>query len=491
MPLGDLLAYHARRDPDRPAVTQNGEAISRGELERRANRRARLLASNGVGEGDFVVIALPNGIEFFETTFALWKLGAVPCPVSAKLPDIELAAIVDLVAPKLVIGPDASRVPGWPTLPAGAAPGPEHGAQPLASKVSPHWKALTSGGSTGRPKVIVTTAAGTASPHGGGYLRQRPEETILNPGPLYHNAAFSAAHQCLFAGGHVINMEKFDAEQALQLIQQHKVGHVVLVPTMMNRIWRLPVDRREAYDMSSLDLVVHLGAACPVWLKQDWIEWLGSERVFEVYAGTEGIGSTSISGTEWLAHKGSVGRAGPGAEIRILSESGAACEPGTVGEIFFRQAPDRFANSYYIGATANDRDGWASLGDLGYLDADGYLYLADRRTDMIVSGGVNIYPAEVEAALDRHPSVRSSVVVGLPDEDLGSRVHAIVQIVPEMQAQLAQPEIVDFLEHQLVRYKIPRSFEFVTDDLRDESGKVRRTQLREDRIQRAKDPAVG
>ncbi len=483
IPLGDILAFHAARAPDRPALTHDGVTLTHADLDLRANRRARWLAGFGVTQGDFVVLALPNDLEFFETTFALWKLGAVPCPVSPRLPDVELSAIVDLVAPRLVIGPEVSRLPAWPTAPAGSGPGPDVSAEPLPPARSPFWKALTSGGSTGRPKVIVTHVDGAADPDTSGYLLQRAGETILNPGPLYHNAAFSAAHQCLFAGGHVVNMERFDAETALRLIDRHKVGHVVLVPTMMNRIWRLPTGTREACDVSSLRVVLHLAAACPIWLKEQWIDWLGCETVFEVYAGTEGVGATLITGREWLDHKGSVGRPAPGVGLRILDPEGHDCAPGDIGEIYFRSAPNQAKGYHYIGAEAQTTpDGWASLGDLGRLDADGYLYLSDRRTDMIVSGGVNVYPAEVEAALDRHPLIRSSIVIGLPDEDLGARVHAIVQVAPEARAGIDSTTVAAFLAEHLVRYKIPRSFEFVGEDLRDDAGKARRLQLREQRL---------
>lgn len=483
LPLGEILAFHAGRDPDRPAITHQGVTTTRAQLDALANRRARLLATHGVGQGDFVVIALSNGLEFFETTFALWKLGAVPCPVSAKLPQIELKAIVDTVAPKLVIGAGDMLLGDWPILAAGTAPGLEHGPEPLASRVSPSWKALTSGGSTGRPKVIVTHIPATSDPLKAGYAMQRFEETILNPGPLYHNAAFSAAHQCLFAGGHVVNMERFEPEAALQLIERHRVGHVVLVPTMMARIWRLPDETRALYDVTSLNVVVHLAAPCPAWLKEKWIEWLGPDHIFEVYAGTEGVGSTAISGREWLEHRGSVGRVTPGATMRIIGEQGHDCAPGEIGEIFFKPSAERADAFSYIGADAKTRDGWISLGDLGHVDADGYLYLADRRVDLIVSGGVNIYPAEVEAALERHPDVRASVVIGLPDEDLGSRVHAIVQLAPQAVGRVDDTVIREFLRDQLVRYKIPRTFEFDVQELRDEAGKARRIQLREARLQ--------
>jgi bile acid-coenzyme A ligase len=347
---------------------------------------------------------------------------------------------------------------------------------PLASKAARSWKAIASGGSTGLPKLIVTHAPALTDPLSAGYALQRPEDTVLIPSPLYHNAAFSAAHHALFAGGHVVNMTKFDAEHALQLIDRHRVTHVVFVPTMMNRIWRLPPEVRNRYDLSSLRVVLHLGAPCPIWLKEQWIDWLGPDRLFEVYAGTEGVGATLISGREWLTHRGSVGRPARGAEMKILDDDGHPCATGEVGEIYFRPDPAR-GDFHYLGADARRRGDWVSLGDLGRVDGEGYLYLADRRTDMIVSGGVNLYPAEIEAAIERHPEVVASVVVGLPDDDLGQRAHAIVQVPPSASA-LNQDRLVEFLKEQTVRYKIPRSFEFVTHALRDEAGKARRSQLR-------------
>lgn len=484
VPLGDILGYHAARDPSKPAITHGDRTLTRAELDAASNRRARHFAAHGVIRGDFVVLALPNSIEFFECTFALWKLGAIPCPVPPKLPRNELQGVATLVTPRLVIATRPLTIESCKTLNIGNDDSADYSTDSVRTQVSPCWKAILSGGSTGLPKLIATQSAGTANPHRGGYFQQF-EDTVLNPGPLYHNASFKSAHQCLFAGGHVINMERFDALQALQLIEVHRVAYVVLVPTMMLRMWRLPPEQRRGIDMSSLRVVMHLGAACPVWLKEAWIEWLGPERIVEVYGGTEGVGGTAINGSEWLQHKGSVGRPAAGCEIRILDAAGHECQRGEIGEIFFRQTAGRSADFRYIGAEARDHGDWISLGDLGRLDAAGYLYLADRRTDLIISGGVNIYPAEIEAALERHPLIRASVVIGLPDEDLGNRVHAIVQVAPA-DSSLSTESVFEFLEDQLVRYKIPRSIEIVTAELRDEAGKSRRAVFRQ---QRSSQPA--
>ena len=229
-----------------------------------------------------------------------------------------------------------------------------------------------------------------------------------------------------------------------------------------------------------------MGAPCPAWLKAAWIDWLGPDRIFELYGGTELIGTTLITGREWLMHKGSVGKVQPGSRMRILDEEGRDCPAGEIGEIYF--LPDRGKSSTYeyIGAEARAVGEWETLGDLGYVDEEAYLYIVDRRTDMIVSGGANIFPAEVEAALDQHPEVQSSIVIGLPDADLGQRAHAIVQIAGASPARGDDDGLRDFLSERLVRYKIPRTFEFTDDNLRDDAGKARRSKMRDDRISATK-----
>ncbi len=252
-----------------------------------------------------------------------------------------------------------------------------------------------------------------------------------------------------------------------------------LVPTMMHRIWRLD-DARAHYDVSSLEVVCHIAAACPVWLKERWIEWLGADRIWEVYSGTEAIGATMIGGREWLERRGSVGRVTPGAGIRILDHAGEDVAPGEIGEIYFRPAGGPGSTYHYLGAEPRRRGEWESFGDLGWLDPDGYLYLADRRTDLIISGGANVYPAEVEAALDEHPAVSSCAVIGLPDEDMGNVVHAIVHLDPTVP-EPSDATLQEFLAERLVSYKIPRSIERVDGPVRDDAGKVRRSALRSDR----------
>ena len=481
IPIGQLLAHHAARDPHRAAITFGEEVVSRTELDVRSTRRARMLRALGVGLGDMITVALPNGLEIYETTFALWKLGAIPNIVSAKLPDAELGAIVQLVDPKLVIGTDPSRLPGRSVLPAGRRVDPTLSAEALEPEVSPQWKAMTSGGSTGRPKVIVDHMPGVYSPDAPALLQQ-VDDVLLNPGPLYHNAPFASMHTGLFTGAHVVEMGRFDASEALTLIGRHGVQWVNLVPTMMTRIWKLPETERLAADMSSLRIVFHMASACPEWLKASWIDWLGPDRIFELYGGTERQGLTIISGREWLERRGSVGKVAPGSSMRVMNADGRDCAPGEIGEIYFLPEAGRGATYHYIGADAKASGDWESLGDLGRIDEDGYLYLVDRRTDLILSGGANVYPAEVEAAVDSHEEVLSSAVVGLPDDDLGQRVHAIVQ--RREGSRLSTADLLAHIGKGLARYKIPRSVEFVTTPLRDDAGKVRRTALRDERAAR-------
>lgn len=484
IPMGDLLTYHASKNPTNPAVTCNDITVNYVELDARVNRKARQLAALGVVEGDVVTLAIPNSIEFFETVFAVWKLGATPNNVSNKLPAAELQAIVELAKPRLIIGEDNARVAGWAFLRVGMSPDKDLSASPFSSKISKRWKMQTSGGSTGRPKLIVDNTPSVfdpnAAPFGlpGGYV-------MINPGPVYHNAPFVLSCQCLFTGGHVVEMGKFDPLRTLQLIERYKVNLVNFVPTMMHRIWRLPAEQREAIDMSSLKILWHMASACPVWLKQAWIDWLGPDRIFEMYGGTELLGTTMITGRDWLTHKGSVGKVMPGSKMRILDENRNECAPGEVGEIYF--LPDKGKNSTYeyIGAESKAVGEWETYGDLGHVDAEGYLYIADRRTDMIVSGGANVFPAEIEAALDQHPDVQSSIVIGLPDADLGQRTHAIVQIAESARGSSTADALREFLSEKLVRYKIPRTFEFTSENLRDDAGKARRSKLRDDRISNA------
>jgi bile acid-coenzyme A ligase len=479
-PYVRVLTRLADTEPDRPALTCGDETVTRGELERQANRLARAYAEKGVKFGDYVTIGLPNSVGFLAAVIACWKLGAVPQPISHKLPAMERQAIVDLAQSALVVGVDSDDHPGYACLPVDFVPDASLSDGPHEELVSPALKAPTSGGSTGRPKLIVSGSEATGvSAVLEIIFGLTGDDVQLVPGPLYHNAPLSMATGGLFMGQHIVLLPKFDATAALDAITQQKVTWSQLVPTMLNKMLKAYRDEPERYDLSSLRAIWHMASVCPQWLKEEWIELLGPDKVYELYGGTEMQAITIISGTEWLEHRGSVGLPALG-EMVIFDENGDESPVGEVGEIYMRAGVGMPATYRYIGAEAKvGKDGWESLGDLGWRDSDGYIYISDRRTDMIVAGGANIYPAEVETAIEAHPAVQSVVVVGLPHPDLGQSVHAIVQA-----EGLSSDDLTAFLEDRLVIYKVPRSIEFVDVPLRDDAGKARRTQLRDEAVAR-------
>ena len=479
-PLGIQIGKLAVAAPHHPALTCGSDTRSRAELEARTNRLARAYARLGVTRDSFVTIGLPNGIEFYEAMVAAWKLGATPQPISSRLPALERSAIIDLADSSLVVGVNPSEAPGRTAVPAGFEPDRTLSSDPLPPAIPAAFKAPTSGGSTGRPKLIVATQPGTWEAIAGfaDLLRVPDNGVHLVTGPLYHNGPFTMSALALLRGNHLVVMPRFDPAQALALVEQYRVDWMYAVPTMMHRIWRLPESERRRRDLGSLRVVFHMAAPCPAWLKEAWIEWLGPDRVLELYGGTEAQSFTVITGSEWLEHRGSVGRPLLG-EMCVLDPEGRELPAGQVGEIWMRRGADAPPSYRYVGARAKTRPGnWESLGDLGYKDADGYIYLSDRETDMILVGGANVYPAEVEAALDEHPHVTSSCVIGLPDEEYGNIVHAVVQA----SGTLAPSDLEEFLSARLAKYKRPRTYEFVATPLRGDDGKVRRTALRAARI---------
>jgi bile acid-coenzyme A ligase len=454
-PLGVVLGRLAQAAPDRPAVTCGASTLTRVQLEGRTNRLARAYRARGVTPDSFVTIGLPNGIELYESVVAVWKLGATPQPISSRLPAVERRAIIDLAEPSLVVGVDPAEASGRPTVPAGFEPDTSLSAEPLPPAVAASFKAPTSGGSTGRPKLIVATqpAVWEAVEGFAAVLRIPADGVHLVTGPLYHNGPFTTSLLALLRGNHLVVMPRFDAAGALGLVERYGVDWMYAVPTMMHRIWRLPEDERRRHDVSSLRVVFHMAAPCPPWLKEAWIDWLGGERVLELYG-----------------------------EMVVLDDSGRELPAGEVGEIWMRRGAEAPPPYRYVGATPKARPGsWESLGDMGWKDQEGYIYLSDRESDMILVGGANVYPAEVEAALDEHPDVASSCVIGLPDEEYGNAVHAIVQAA----APLAAAQLDEFLATRLAKYKRPRTYEFAAAPLRGDDGKVRRSALRAARVTRA------
>lgn len=442
--------------PERLALVHGNARWTFGDLDARSREWARTLVARGVATDDLVAFAFPNGAEFLALTFGIYRAGATPAPLSAKLPSAERDAILATMQPALFVAADDTPDPGAPDF----APRP-----PAAA-----WKACTSGGSTGTPKVIVDSRpAGFAA--GTDFIAIPAEAPVLVPGPLYHNAPFSAAVFALWRGCTVVTMPRFDAAEALGLIERDAITWSIMVPTMLHRIWSLPRDVRDGFDVSSWRTVVHTAAPMAPWLKRAWIAWRGPDHIWEVYGATEGLVRCWIGGREWLDRPGSVGRPIGGAELRILDDNGRDVATGTTGEIY-AMPPGGPRSSYrYIGAERRaTADGWESVGDCGHVDADGYLFLTDRRNDLIISGGVNIWPAEVEAALLRHPAIASCAVFGEDDHDLGQRVHAVIEADPPLSLEAVHA----FLADHLVRDKWPRALTCGADPVRDDAGKFRK-----------------
>ncbi|WP_030812211.1 AMP-binding protein [Streptomyces sp. NRRL F-2799] len=477
-PLGDIPAAHAAERPDAVVVRAGDTELTWAELYRASDAVARGLRLSGVERGHIVPLMLPNGVDVVVAAFACLKLGAVPQPLSTRLAPAEERAILALSEPPVVIGVQGGTLDRSTTVAELRRLGSDN--SELTTEIGPSWKAPTSGGSTGRPKIILSGAEGAFNPFDMEAWGLRPGEQSLITAPVHHNAPFSTAMTTLFNGGTATLLERFDAERVLAEIERHAITWVYLVPTMMRRILALPEPVRDRYDLSSLVSVWHCAEPCPPATKQAWIDWLGPERIWELYAGTEAQAGCTISGTEWLAHPGSVGRPTWG-EIKIVGLDGTpVTAPGVPGEIFMRVAAGKPPAFRYLGAEVQETDGWSTLGDIGEFDADGYLYLHDRRSDMLLVGGVNVYPAEIEGALTEHPHVLSSAVIGLPDPDRGNRVHAIVQI--EEGRTTTPEEITDFLATRLSPHKRPRSVELVTQPLRSAAGKLRRSALRAERL---------
>lgn len=476
IPVGTGFDRLADLDPGAVALYAPDGDVTRAELAAASSRAAREFAALGVGQDDLVTIGLGNGAAFYAAVLGAWKLGAVPQPVSAKLPAAELAALVEIADPPLVVGLEAADRP-W--LPAGWTPDPALSPDPLPPALPPSWKAPTSGGSTGRPKIIVAGGAGWLDA-----VTDRAERLgIGGPGdvfavtaPLYHNAPFMFSLIALLRGCPLLVLDRFDGGHVLDAVVRHRVHWFYAVPTLMGRILRLPEEVRAAADLSSVRTLLHVGAPCPEPVKRAWIDWLGPERIMELYAGTESLAVCMIDGVDWLEHPGSVGRPVTG-EMRIADADGRPLPTGAVGEVWMRPPPDA-ATYHYLGAESRFVDGWESIGDLGHMDAEGYLFLADRRSDLILVGGSNVYPAEVEAALADHPHVLSSCVIGLPDDDLGARVHAIVQLAAETSDEDLRTHVAD----RLTSTKVPRTWERVDEPLREDTGKVRRSALRAARV---------
>jgi bile acid-coenzyme A ligase len=486
-PIGSQISALAELAPDEPAITCDDLTLTRAELDRSTNQLARAYAERGVGVGDYVTIVLPNSVEWIQAAVACWKLGAVPQPLSARLPDAELEGLLDLRPRALLVGGEDPRGQ-IPSVPLGFTPNAALSDAPLPEAVSPAWKSLASGGSTGRPKLIEAGGDSRIQPLIGYGLGAQEGDTSLVPVPLSHNTGMTTASIALLMGHHLVLSPRFDPHEFLRLITEHRVTFLTTVPTIMQRVLPVYHANPDAYDLSSIRRFWHVGAPCPPAVKQAWIDLLGPEKLWELYGGTELQALTFISGDQWLAHPGSVGVVVSG-EMKVLDDDGNPCPPGVEGEIYMRPAPGSAPTYRYVGVKAKSRDGWDSLGDLGYFDAEGFLYLSDRRVDMFTVGGRNVYPAEIEGALSAHPEVLSCLVVGVPDPnsgDLGQVPYALVHTAEG--SALDAPGVQEFLREHISSYKVPHTVEFVDTPLRDDAGKARRSAVRAEIMARLRPP---
>ncbi len=488
---GRRLRMLAKEHPDKPAVIfvkldRREYVTTWRQLEAGSNRLARHFADCGVDENSTVVIGLRNSPEHYYVAFAAWKLGAMTVPLRWDMPKHERDAVLALADPALVVA-DWDGSPYRSMTAAELSAADSLSSDPLPDKISNPGVASTSGGSTGRPKVIVNNEPLSGVPgkyyaaHGIAYYTgMRGNQIQIVTGPLYHGAPFGWGHAGLFEAHTLIVTESWNTELVAELIEKHRVSFMFMVPTMLIRLAKLP--NFKDYDFSCIEGLFHAGAKCPEWVKYAWIEKIGGEKVYECFGSTELCGFTAIRGDEWLEHPGSVGRP-IYSDLKILDDEQNELPTGEVGEIYFRFHAPRKPTFAYIGSPypKTTPDGFTSVGDLGWVDEAGYLYSADRRIDMIVTGGANVFPAEVEAALHAHPAVADVVALGIPDPEWGRRVHAVVQPVDRAAAPSAQ-ELDKFCRERLMVYKTPKSYEFLPELPRDGMGKIRRNKMLEDRL---------
>jgi len=479
VPFGRRIRDLAEEQPDRVAlrfVPAEGaeEPLTSAELDRRSTQIGRVLAARGLGVGDRVGIELRNSPELVEVCLAAWKVGAAPIPMRWDLPAWERLRLLDVVDGRLVVGADslglldASR--SEPT-------------EPLPDVTPPMVSGICSSGSTGSPKVIMNARPAvwdpaTTDPLPAAWGPVAGPQIVLVPAPLYHTNGFATLNS-LLNGDSLILLEKFDAARIVDLVEQHRVTTFTATPTMLARIARLP--DIAGRDFSSIRWVLQGAAVMPPSLVRTWLGLLGPLRFFMAYGMTEGLGLAVIRGDEWLDHPGSVGRGIRETEIRILGPDGTDVPTGEVGEIYLRSPSGGFYT--YLGRAPDlptTEDGFSTAGDLGRLDEDGYLYIVDRRVDMIITGGANVYPAEVENALSEHAGIADVVVVGLSDDEWGRRVHAIIEPTDHASPPSAA-EIIAYAKERLAPYKVPKTVEFVDAIPRTAATKVSRSALVADR----------
>ena len=437
-------------------------------LADRSTQIARSLRQHGVAHGDRVGIKIRNSPEHIAVALACYHAGAVPVPVRWDLPDWELQRVFEVLDAKLVVELDHAAI----------TESAADSTEPLADLVSPNASGIMSSGSTGTPKVILRVPPGMYVP--GASANRLVEaygglgpQLLLVPAPLYHNNGFMAIGN-LFGGDRLLLLERFDPTAVLAAIERHGVTGVVATTVMLQRLAR--DESFDTRDLSSLEWVMHGAAPLPEWLARQWIERVGPDRFYVCYGSSEGAGATFARGDEYLEHPGTVGKGAMATELKILDDDQHELPTGEVGHVYLKAADGLLTS--YVGNVApipTTPDGYVTVGDLGSLDDDGYLYLADRRVDMIVSGGANVYPAEVEAALSEHPEVADVVVIGLSDPEWGRRVHAIVQRAAG--STIDADTLRAYARERLAPYKTPKTVEFVDSISRSEATKLNRAAL--------------
>jgi long-chain acyl-CoA synthetase len=501
-------SIHAKSQPERAAIIMagSGEVITFAELDARSNQVAQLLRARGIKIGDTVALCMENHPWFFCLTWGFQRAGVHYVGISSRLTPPEIAYILEDSGAKLLFGSAhlaptldevAKLAPAVPQLrldTPGAMSAEDALAAMPATPIADERAGvdmLYSSGTTGRPKGVKIPlpedpAIDQANALVGLTMMAfgiKPDSVYLSPAPLYHAAPLRWCMTIQKLGGTVVVMEKFDPEMALAAIEKYKVTDSQFVPTHFVRMLKLPEDVRQKYDVSSLKCAIHAAAPCPVPVKRAMIEWWGPV-LYEYYAGTEGNGFTFVTSAEWLERPGTVGRALTGI-VRVCDENGDEVPRGTEGQIFFEptegMVPFEYHNDPDKTKDARNKHGWTSLGDVGYEDEDGYVFLTDRKSFMIISGGVNIYPQEIENLLVTHPKVADAAVIGAPDPDFGEKVVAVVQPLDMAQAgpELAD-ELIAYLAPQLSRVKMPRQIDFRAELPRELTGKLYKRHLRDE-----------
>ena len=501
---------HARKQPDKPAfvMADSGATLTYAQLENRSNQVAQLLRSSGLVAGDHIAILLENHPRYFEICFGAHRAGIIYTAMSSRLTVGEAAYIIANSEAKLLITSRAmsalakellTQTPGLKQrlMIDGTAPGYAAYESALASQPasriadeSAGGDMLYSSGTTGRPKGVWVAPESAAIDAANPLLNicinlwgVDADSIYLSPAPLYHAAPLRFCLSVMRLGGTCVVMEHFDALRYLQLVEQHKITHTQLVPTMFVRMLKLTQQARQRYQLSSLKVAIHAAAPCPIPVKSQIIEWWGPV-IWEYYAGTEGNGMTLVGSKDWLARPGTVGKAVIG-KLKICDDDGAEVPTGSAGTVYFADGrPFSYHNDAEKTAGSRNQQGWTTLGDVGYADADGFLFLTDRKAHMIISGGVNIYPQEAENLLITHPRVLDCAVIGVPNEEFGEEVKAVVQPrdARDLEGHGAgelEEELIAFCRASLSPIKCPRSVDFAAELPRHPTGKLYKRLLRE------------